>query len=205
MRRVIHPFLKPTALEANLLRELVATARLCFDRGWTAGTAGNFSLRIYPDLMWVSQSGLCKGELRWDRFIPLQVTKEKLKSIEALYRKPSDESALHSAIYRSFPEAQSVVHVHPVSIVKASQRRGEMVFDDLEMQKALGAGTHDMTLRIPVIDNTQDISGLARKHQFVKGVPLLVLRGHGVYSWARTPRQALNFVEGLDHLCQTIG
>jgi methylthioribulose-1-phosphate dehydratase len=200
MERCFHPYIKPTGFEAALLRELVGVAARCYERGWTAGTAGNFSLRVHPNLMWISQSGVCKGELRWDRFIPLDIA-DGIQTIEANYRKPSDESALHAAILRQVPTARAVVHVHPQSIVSASLRPNGLEFEGLEMEKALGIPTHAATLSIPVVDNTQDIVGLAQAMKLQSNLPVLMLRGHGVYAWGSTPQQALNYVEGLDHLC----
>lgn len=188
----------PTPLQSLAILELCSVARTTYERGWNAGTAGNFSVRG-SDHLWMSPSGVCKGLMHEDSFVPIHL--ESLRN-EYPWIKPSDETALHATIYRHHPQARVVVHVHPPALVKLSLAREKITFSGHEMQKALGQQTHDAILELWMMANTQDIEGLARSIVFPKNpVSHLVLKGHGVYAWAAEAQRALAIVEALEFLC----
>jgi methylthioribulose-1-phosphate dehydratase len=200
-----NPFPVPTPLESVLLEELVRAARLCYERGWSYGTAGNFSLRGTDGLIWQSPSGLNKGELDRRLFIPVDLETGKTAMPEAA--RPSLEMPVHLGVYRSVPAARAVVHTHPPFLVRASRDGQALFFQGDEMQKALGASDHLQSLRIPVLRNPTpaEMPALAASlgGQLVPQVPLVVLAGHGVYAWGRTPIEALIHVEAVEFLCKT--
>jgi len=83
--------------------------------------------------------------------------------------------------------------------------RDEVVLQGFELQKALrGVVTHEGVVRIPVLDNDQDMVALAPRvaaaldHTGSRWA--FVLRGHGVYAWGRTVPEALRHLEALDVL-----
>lgn len=201
-----NPFPSPTILQTVFLRELVRCAKACYDRGWSFGTAGNFSLRGDHGLAWQSPSGLNKGELNPDLFIPVDITTgEVITPLKTL--RPSLEMPVHIGVYRAVSDAMSVVHTHPPHIVQRSRPGEDLVFQGQEMQKALGCKDHLEVLRVPVVSNpTPDqmpafMTETAR--YVVPGVPMVILAGHGVYAWGRSPMEALCYVEALEFLCQT--
>jgi methylthioribulose-1-phosphate dehydratase len=201
-----NPFPYPSSLQSVYLRELVRCAKSCYDRGWSFGTAGNFSLRGDYGIAWQSPSGLNKGDLNPDLFIPVEIaTGEVLTPLKTL--KPSLEMPVHIGIYRTVPGALSVVHTHPPEIVKRSRYGKDLVFHGQEMQKALGCKDHLETLRVPVAVNPTPEQMPAFMNDtasyVVPGVPMVVLAGHGVYAWGKSPMEALCFVEALEFLCQT--
>jgi len=206
----LNPFPMPSALELVLLSELVKVARTCYGRGWSYGTAGNFSLRGRGGIVWQSPSGLNKGALNPTQFIPIDLsTATVIWPAAASPVRPSQEMAVHLGIYRADPCALTVVHTHPPHLVRQSRSGEVLVFQGEEMQKHLGCADHLQTLRLPVLPNptpaampalTQGVAG-----HIVPGVPLVILAGHGVYAWAKTPMEALSFIEAAEFLCQTRG
>lgn len=201
-----NPFPHPTSLQKVFLGELVRCAKACYERGWSFGTAGNFSLRGDHGIAWQSPSGLNKGELNPELFIPVEIaTGEVVTPLKTL--RPSLEMPVHIGIYRAVPEAVSVVHTHPLAIVKRSRTGKDLVFQGEEMQKALGCKDHLQTLRVPVVVNPTPEQMPALMHDtaryVVPGVPMVILAGHGVYAWGRSPMEALCYVEALEFLCQT--
>ena len=201
-----NPFPYPSTLQGVYLRELVRCAKACYERGWSFGTAGNFSLRGEDGVAWQSPSGLNKGELNPDLFVPVEIaTGAVVTPLKTL--RPSLEMPVHIGVYRAVPEAVSVVHTHPRGIVTRSRAGRDLVFQGQEMQKALGCKDHLETLRVPVVANPTPeqmpafMSETAR--YVVPGVPMIILAGHGVYAWGRSPMEALCYLEALEFLCQT--
>ena len=99
---MVDPFPQPSGLEKVLLKELVRCAKACYDRGWSHGTAGNFSLRGRRGIIWQSPSGLNKGELNPAQFIPMELSTARV--IWPVKVKPSAEMPMHLGVYRAVPE-----------------------------------------------------------------------------------------------------
>lgn len=205
MGRRPNPFPAPTPLERVLLRELATVARACYERGWCYGTAGNFSLRSKDGRIWQSPSGVNKGELSPEHFIPIELA--TARTVWPLPVQPSQEMPMHLGIYRAVPKACCVVHAHPPRLVAASRGETDLVFQGDEMQKHLGCKDHLETLRIPVVQNPTPAAMPtmtdATRRYLIPGVPMVVLATHGVYAWGQTPMEALSFIEAAEFLCQT--
>lgn len=201
----MNPFPVPTPLEKVLLRELVKVAKTCYDRGWSFGTAGNFSLRGQNGLVWQSPTGLNKGALNPEHFIPIDLETGKVATPAAL--KPSGEMPMHLGVYHAVAAAKSVVHTHTPHLVALSKAGEPIVFQGEEMQKHLGCFDHLERLEIPVVKNPTPgempamIRGVAP--YVIPKVPMVVLAGHGAYAWGKTPMEALSFLEAAEFLCQT--
>lgn len=183
---------------------LIETARFFYGKNWMPGTSGNLSHRLSPDAgspgrlyYLITQSGKDKGALTEKDFT---VVEEGGLVLYPAGEKSSAESRLHEAVYQFFPWVNAVYHVHTVSATVLSQTRlpGEpLVFSGLEMLKGLGMVTHEATVEIPLIENTQDIYGLGLVlHEALNpDVPGFLLRGHGLYTWGATPFEAKRHVE----------
>ena len=80
--------------------------------------------------------------------------------------------------------------------------KDKIIFSDLEILKGLGFKTHDVKVTIPVIENSQDMKYLATiaPSYINEEVPGLVLKGHGLYSWGKTPEEAKRHVEIFEFL-----
>ncbi len=194
----LHPHPVPSPLAKRYLQRTTALATQSANRSWHPATGGNFSVRDHGDLCWVSPSGKHKGELRWTEFLPVDYQTATL--VEPVYKKPSDETALHCAVYRLDPTARAVMHVHPphaTALIGPDFR-----LSDNEMLKAFGYKTHEIEVLIPSIPNTQDMEGLGRSVKLDLNLKLLVLEGHGVYAWGRDPDEAMFRIEALEFLCQ---
>jgi methylthioribulose-1-phosphate dehydratase len=120
---------------------------------------------------------------------------------------------LHTVIYRLYPHINAVLHVHSVAVVALTRRlRGaaEVVLRGYEMLKAFpGITTHEITIGIPVFENSQDVPALAREvaddtsQRLRSGktqAPAYLIRGHGAYAWGRDLEEAERVIEGLEHL-----
>ena len=204
MTHARNPFPVPTPLEKIMLSELAKVAVRCYDRGWSWGTAGNFSIRGQGRLIWQSPTGLCKGELRPDLFVAVDLDSEN--AVEAWTQKPSAEMPVHAGIYKNVPAAMCVVHTHPPFAVAASRGKKELRFHNEEMAKALGLRSHTDELVIPVLPNgTPDEMRLysARVKDGIGAVAkMVILEGHGVWAWGKTPMEALAYLEAMEFLCR---
>jgi methylthioribulose-1-phosphate dehydratase len=216
----------------SLSRDLVRIGRRFYERNWVLGTSGNFSavVRRDPLRLAITASAMDKGDLRSDHILQVDETGELIaqhsrragrvprKSGSSAARsprarrEPSAETLLHLEIVRR-RGANAVLHTHSVwatmlSDVHAS--RGGLVLHGYEMLKGLrGVGTHDHREWIPIVENDQDMTRLARRVGEAldgdRGAHAILLQRHGLYTWGESLEDAVRHVEILEFLFETIG
>lgn len=196
----------------DLLLHLAAETKRIADLGFMACTAGNSSVLLQhePFSIAMSPSGVDKTRLVPESFIRVGADG---KPQGGDTRKPSDETLLHVALYQ-LAGCGAVLHGHPPHAVALSlDAESSVAFRSIEMQKAFaGTTTHDCTRRIAVIDNSQDMAELAMHVKRVlitakaddTWAPAVLVRGHGVYAWGRTPSEAGRHLEAVEWLSRVL-
>jgi methylthioribulose-1-phosphate dehydratase len=165
-------------------------------------TSGNFSCKVDENLIAVTVSGKHKGHLTMD-----DVMLVDLQGVpQGTGKKPSAETLLHTVLYAVYPDLGAALHTHSANaIVLTRLLDSELVTVGYEIHKAFhGIKTHESELRIPIFENSQDYPALtAEIAKYLQENPETVaflLRGHGVYTWGRTMKEAMNRVEALENL-----
>jgi methylthioribulose-1-phosphate dehydratase len=186
-------------------RLIAEAARDFAAHGWTPATSSNFSMRLDDGShAAITVSGRDKGRLGEDDIMVVDMHDRPVGS----NLRPSAETALHTQIYRRFPDARVVLHTHSRTQSVASRlfgNEGRVRLQGWELQKAIsGHHTHDSTLDVPVFPNTQDMPELvARIDTWLdEGRPLhaYLIDGHGLYTWGRDMPEARRHLEALEFL-----
>ncbi|WP_166783999.1 aldolase [Cryobacterium suzukii] len=86
--------------------QLVSTARILHDAGYSPGTSGNISVRIGDDII-VSPTGTRLGSLNADNLSMVDLNGDYISG-----SKPTKESVMHAAVYRARPLDRVVIHLH---------------------------------------------------------------------------------------------
>ena len=183
---------------------IAATARELAALGWTPATSSNFSARIGADHAAITISGRDKGKLDRDDIMLIDM-QGKAVGTDA---KPSAETALHTQIYRRWPEMGAVLHTHSRTQSVASRlyaEEGLIRLQGWELQKAIsGYSTHESVLEIPVFPNTQHMPDLVdRVDAWIdSGKPLhaYLIDGHGIYTWGCDMQETHRHLEALEFL-----
>ncbi|NUL35987.1 methylthioribulose 1-phosphate dehydratase [Kosakonia sacchari] len=185
------------------LQQLVAACHWIGAQGWAPATGGNMSVRQDADWCWLSESGKDKGSLTTGDFLQVSIADNHAPS----GRKPSAETGLHTLIYRLYPDANAVLHVHTVNatVLSRVEKSPALHLSGYEMQKSLsGQTSHLDTVPVAIFDNDQDIDALAaRIADYAQTHPLrygFLLRGHGLTCWGRDVAEARRHLEGLAFL-----
>lgn len=100
--------------EQELRQRIVQHGRSIFQRGLTAGSSGNISVRL-PDGMLITPTNSCLGRLEPDEIARLDSVGNLISG-----KPPSKEAFLHSAYYSSRSNEQAVVHLHSTYSVAVS-------------------------------------------------------------------------------------
>ncbi|MCO4800723.1 methylthioribulose 1-phosphate dehydratase [Klebsiella aerogenes] len=185
------------------LAQLVTTCHWIGAKGWAPATGGNMSVREDARWCWLSESGRDKGSLTSDDFLQVDITSNRAPS----GRKPSAETGLHTLVYRLFPEANVVLHVHTVhaTVLSRLETSDTLQLQGYEMQKTLsGQHSHLDSVPVAIFDNDQDIEALAeRVEAYARSHPLrygFLIRCHGLTCWGRDVSEARRQLEGLEFL-----
>jgi methylthioribulose-1-phosphate dehydratase len=193
----------------ELAGEIAEIAKGFYSRGWAFGTSGNFSavVQTNPLRLAITASGLDKGQL-----VPSDILEIDADEKVTFGRgRPSSEAAIHIAIVRG-RSAGAVLHTHSVwgtVVSEVEAREGGLELKGYEMLKGLeSVSSHEHVEWLPIFDNSQNMKGLS-----VKVMDLLarrpaihgfLLRGHGLYTWGATLREAKRHVEILEFLMEVL-
>jgi methylthioribulose-1-phosphate dehydratase len=188
---------------AERAREIVDNTRELSALGWTPATSSNFSMRLDGRLAAITVSGRDKGKLS---DADIMVVDWDGKAVGSDHR-PSAETLLHTQLYRRFPDVGCVLHTHSRVQTVASRLfapAGHLRLEGYELLKAFaGNTTHEMSIDVPVLPNSQDIPALAaRIERLTYSGPLwgYLIDGHGLYAWGRDMPEARRHIEAFEFL-----
>jgi methylthioribose-1-phosphate isomerase len=190
----------PAKANALVEQQIADIARSLYARGWMPGTAGNISVRAAANAV-ITGSGLSKGELTADDMVTVTVADSRPVSGT---RRPSAETAIHTAIYRA-TNAGAVVHVHsPHATGQSVGASSALHFSGFELIKGLGATE---TIDVPVFTNHSDVSQIGADIELYlaehpDAPPVLFIAGHGITGWGAELGQARDRVECLEAMCE---
>jgi methylthioribulose-1-phosphate dehydratase len=198
----------PATIPASLFEQradaVADAARELSTLGWTPATSSNFSMRVDADHAAITISGRHKGRLGRDDIMLIDLDGNAVGTDA----RPSAETALHTQVYRRWPEMNVVLHTHSRTQSVASRlfaAEGAVRLQGWELQKAItGYHTHESVLEIPVFPNTQHMPELvARIDAWLDaGKPLhaYLIDGHGIYTWGRDMAETQRHLEALEFL-----
>ncbi len=184
--------------EKEAAEALVAHGRSLFARGYSCGTSGNLSVRLEDGGYLVSPTNISLGSLAADSLSRLDAAGEHVAG-----PRPTKESWLHLAMYRSRPADAAVVHLHSTYAVALSCRT------DLPEDDCLPALTPYVVMRVgrvrrvpyrPPGDGTlaEDVVGLSRNHR------ALLLANHGPVIAGRDLASAVSAAEELEETAKLL-
>ncbi|MFM7402835.1 MAG: methylthioribulose 1-phosphate dehydratase [Erythrobacter sp.] len=181
---------------------IVETGRRLDAGGLAPATAGNYSVRLADGSLAVTVSGAHKGRLTSADVMRVDAAGAPLDA-----KRPSAETLLHCLVYAVDAGAGAVLHTHSVSGTVLSRALDDAItLTGYELLKIFpGVETHDTSITLPLVDNSQDMAALAAQLRPLLEaqqplVPAFYIRGHGLYAWGPAMDAAENLVEALEFL-----
>lgn len=186
---------------AEAQSRIVAVGRWLDGKGWAPATAGNYSMRLDDGSFAVTVSGRRKGRLTAGDVMRVDAVGSSLDG-----QTPSAETALHLDLYAQFADCGAVLHSHSPEAVGLSRAFPYAHAYDLaghEMLKVLpGITTHNMSVALPIVDNSQDmtdiVTALVPVLREPRAIPAYLIRSHGLYGWGRNMEEAERVIEGIE-------
>lgn len=177
--------------ERELREQMVEHGRSLFERGLTAGSSGNISVRL-PDGMLITPTNSCLGRLDPDEISRLDSSGNLLHG-----KAPSKEVFMHAAYYRSRGAEKAVVHLHSTWSVAVS------CLSDLDPTNVLPPITAYFVMRVgqlPLVPYFApgDMQLADAIEQAVKAARGALLANHGPVIGGRDLDTAVNAIEELE-------
>lgn len=160
----------------------------------TTTSGGNLSIMDDEGNMWISPSGVDKGNLtRRDIMC--------VKSDGSIVgpHKPSSEYPFHLAVLRSRPDLRAVLHAHPPTLVAYSLMRE---IPELDIYPGLSDLFGEMGIAKYALPGSDKL-GESIASEFRKGYDTVVLENHGVVIGAKSLDMAFAMFEAMDFASRT--
>ena len=115
------------------------------------GSWGNISLRLNPDTMLITPSGMDYFSIRTEDIVRMNIHDLKY----GMQRKPSSEYRLHAALYRRYPECNAIIHTHSNGIRAFAAAHAGFRISEPPMDQLIG-DMHCSEYRTPGTDELCD-------------------------------------------------
>lgn len=115
------------------------------------GSWGNISLRLNPDTMLITPSGMDYFSIHTEDIVRMNIHDLKY----GMQRKPSSEYRLHAALYRRYPECNAIIHTHSNGISAFAAAHAGFRISEPPMDRLIG-DMHCSEYRTPGTDELCD-------------------------------------------------
>lgn len=115
------------------------------------GSWGNISLRLNPDTMLITPTGMDYFSIRTEDIVRMNIHDLKY----GMQRKPSSEFRLHAALYRRYPECNAIIHTHSNGISAFAAAHAGFRISEPPMDQLIG-DMHCSEYRTPGTDELCD-------------------------------------------------
>jgi ribulose-5-phosphate 4-epimerase/fuculose-1-phosphate aldolase len=179
-----------------------------YDRGWITTRDGNCSLvRNNESLFYITPSAVRKNVLISESILRIRVSKDSVLNLKEEMN-PSGELEMHWILHRDYRRTRCVLHLHPtytVAAMHAGWSLSELVKPFPELYRYTKVGPN-----VPNLPATSLELAKATYKSFApnkKGVSKFDIVGqvnHGVTAIAKTPWDAFEHIERLEHISQIV-
>lgn len=188
-------------METNVLKakqEMIEIGHRIWLRGYCAGNEGNHSMRIGPDRILCTATGVTKGFMTPDMVCLVDMAGNHLE--KGGKYKPSSEVKIHLEIYKTRDDIKAVVHSHPPHAT-AFALVGMPIPEGIHPEAELFLG------RVPFADFAMP-SKMALAESITplikEDTNSIIMGNHGVVCFSSSLEQAYFKLEILDSYCRVL-
>jgi L-fuculose-phosphate aldolase len=177
--------------EQEVREQIVEFATRCYDRGLIVAGDGNISVRVAPNRVIATPSGVSKGWMKPEMMV---LVDEAGNPLETTKYRVSSEFPMHQIIYRARPDIHAVVHAHPphatgfavagLALDKAILSEVVLTLGCVPLARYGTPSTNELTAAI---------------EPYLAYHDALLMANHGAVAYAETLEKAFNKLETLEH------
>lgn len=189
--------------------------RKSYEKGWITTRDGNASLkRKGSNILYITPSAVRKNKVEVESIIKMELRNGEIIIPDG--QKPSGELYMHYFLQRFSKNTRAVLHLHPTHVVAAIYAGFKL--DELAKQFPEISRYTRVARNVPILPATSEELAGATYNHLCEGSPNLLKSSpedcvmfdivgqanHGVCAVARTPWDAFEHVERLDHICEIV-
>src|SRR5262245_26447530 len=180
--------------ERKIREEIVELATRCYTRDLLVAGDGNISVRVAPNRIIATPSGVSKGWMKPEMMV---VVDTEGKPLEPSEHSVSSEWPMHRAIYQARPDIHAVVHAHPpfaTGFAVAGLSLDKAILSEVIL--TLGC----VPLATYGTPSTRELTDAIEP--YLQYHDALLMANHGAVAFAETLEKAYNKLETLEHTCK---
>lgn len=180
--------------ERKIREEIVITAKRCYERGLLVAGDGNISVRVGPNRLIATPSGVSKGWMTPEMMVTVDLAGYPL---EPSAYNVSSEWPMHRIIYEQRADIHAVVHAHPphaTGFAVAGMSLDKAILSEVVL--TLGCVPLAAYGTPSTAELTEAIEPFLAYHD------ALLMANHGAVAYADTLEKAFNKLETLEHTCR---
>ena len=176
--------------------DILHVCRRIYQREMVASNDGNVSVRVGPDLVISTPTGMSKGFLEANDLVETDLEGNPLKGAS---RKVTSEIRIYLRVYKLRPDISAAVHAHPLTAT-ALAVAGRTVDSEVLPESVLSLG------KVPLVPygtpGTDDLASQIAK--YLPGHNVFLLENHGALALGRDVIEAYHRMECLEHTAKII-
>jgi L-fuculose-phosphate aldolase len=180
--------------EQKIRQQIVEIATRCYDRGLLVAGDGNISVRVAPNRVIATPSGVSKGWMTPEMMVAVDLEGRPLEPSDY---KVSSEWPMHRSIYQARPDVHAVVHAHPphaTGFAVAGLSLDKAILSEVVL--TLGC----VPLATYGTPSTRELTDAIEP--YLEFHDALLMANHGAVAYAETIEKAFNKLETLEHTCR---
>lgn len=180
-----------------------------YDRGWITTRDGNCSLiRRENDIFYLTPSAVRKNVLISESIIRAKIYPERKEFSMPDGAKPSGELEMHWLLQKDYRNTRCVLHLHPTYTVAAMHVGWSLpklveAFPELYRYTRVGPNVPALPATSPELANATYEAFAPNENGYSK-FDIVGQTNHGVTAIAKTPWDAFEHIERLEHISQIV-
>lgn len=169
---------------------IIEIGKRMYNKGFVAANDGNISVKVGPNAIWTTPTGVSKGFMTQDILVKIDLNGKVIMGRS----KPSSEAKMHLRVYQENPDVMAVTHAHPpvaTSFAIAGISLDKAVLPEAVVQLGSVPIAHYAT---PGSQDVPDsIAPFCKSHNGV------LLANHGALSWGKDVFEAFYRLESMEY------
>jgi len=171
-------------------KAIIEVGKRMYAKGFVASNDGNISIRVGPNAIWTTPTGVSKGYMTQDMLVKINLDGKVLVG----RNKPSSEVKMHLRVYQENPEVMAVTHAHPpvaTSFAIAGISLDRAILPEAVVNLGSVPIAHYATPGSTGVPDS--IAPYCKSHNAV------LLANHGALSWGKDVFEAYHRLESLEY------
>lgn len=171
-------------------KAIIEVGKRMYSRGFVASNDGNISVKVGPNAIWATPTGVSKGYMTPDMLVKMDLSGKVIFGRQ----KPSSEIKMHLRVYNENPDVKAVTHAHP-PVATSFAIAGLQLDRAILPEAVVNLGT--VPIAPYATPGTQEVPDSVAP--YCRSYNAVLLANHGALTWGRDIYEAYYRLESLEH------